>query len=615
VREQCVLLAVMLIACQVPPHESSTEQATTVLPIGYDFGTQQVRSTSTTHTITVSPAAGSQSDMVTAVTSSCPDFLVSAPNLPAPVTRTCKTATCTDQTCLLPDEQISSATCQTAELESYQFDTAFRPTIAGTVSCVVTVTTNGTTNRTLTLTGTGVLPLVAVDVQPASIAFGEVRSGIDSTLASIAVRSSGSKDLAVSSVTATRGFTIASGPTTAYALPSNTTQDYKIACHPVAVGSLAGQFVVMSSDLPGGTMAVDLSCKGIDSNLGIEPSPATFATTRVGEPVDLAIELRNTGVAPMMLNDVKIVGSSFSMASGLRLPMSLSQPSDVARIDVHFDAAAPGDARGTLVATYDGGKMRSTQITARALPTSMALTPDGEVDFGPVCIGQRKTKDFVVLANDQGGFQLGSISDPGEPFTVAAPPLPAAVSGGGGSNLVFQVTAAPTVAGAVTATTVVHTDIPHGTDHTVALGVLGLPVGVTATPDSIDLGSHELNTTTIGQEAQLSNCGASSIAFSNARIEGRDASEFAIVAAPPSSTISPNGLVTWLIVLQAHSVGTKQAVFAVDHDGGTETIDLLGEGMSPGRGSYYACSAGRPVALWPLALALIALRRRGRRRA
>jgi hypothetical protein len=55
-------------------------------------------------------------------------------------------------------------------------------------------------------------------------------------------------------------------------------------------------------------------------------------------------------------------------------------------------------------------------------------------------------------------------------------------------------------------------------------------------------------------------------------------------------------------------------VFAVDHDGGTETIDLLGEGMSTaGRGSYYACSTGRPVALWPIAAALLALRLRNRR--
>jgi hypothetical protein len=614
VRQQCVLLAVMLIACQSPTHESSTEQAAIVVPAAFDFGMQQLRSTSATHTVTVSPAGGPQSDMITSVAASCPDFVVSAPGLPAPVTRTCKPASCTNQVCPAPDATGTSVICQTAELETYPFDTAFRPTVAGTVSCVVTVTIDDARTRTITLTGTGVAPQVAVDVQPDAIAFGEVRSGGDSTLATVSVHSAGSSDLAVSSVSTSSGFTITSGPTAAYSLPANMTQVYKVACHPSAVGAMTGQFEVRSNDPDQNRMAVALSCNGIDSNLAVEPSPATLDTTRVGEPVDLTVELRNTGTAPMKLDDVKIVGAAFSLAPGLRLPMTLSGPSDVATVDIHFEAAAAGDASGTLIATYDGNKTRSTHLAARALPTSLALTPDGDVDFGPVCIGQRKTKGFVLIANQQGWFELGSISDPEPPFAVDAPPLPMTVAGNGGTAT-FQIAAAPEAPGVVTATTTVHTDIPHGADHPVHLSVHGLPMGVTATPDSLDLGTHEVNTTAIGQEAQLSNCGASPIAFSGARIEGPDASEFAIVSAPPSSMIAPNGLVTWLIVLQAHSVGPKQAVFAVDHDGGTETIDLLGEGISTaGRGSYYACSTGRPVALWPLAAALLALRRRGRRR-
>jgi MYXO-CTERM domain-containing protein len=78
--------------------------------------------------------------------------------------------------------------------------------------------------------------------------------------------------------------------------------------------------------------------------------------------------------------------------------------------------------------------------------------------------------------------------------------------------------------------------------------------------------------------------------------------------------------VPWLIVLQAHTVGPKQASFAVDYDGGTASIELDGEGLGDlgagdgGRGSYYACSTGQPTALWPLAFVLgLVLRRRARR--
>jgi hypothetical protein len=84
-----------------------------------------------------------------------------------------------------------------------------------------------------------------------------------------------------------------------------------------------------------------------------------------------------------------------------------------------------------------------------------------------------------------------------------------------------------------------------------------------------------------------------------------------------------------LVVLQAHSKGTKQASFAVDYDGGSAMIPLTGEGAvatggdggsdghgdTPGgRASYYACSTGHPSALWPVALVLLGLRRRWRAR-
>lgn len=588
-----------------------------MLPAGFDFGTQPLRSTSAMHAFTVSPAGGPQSDMITAVTASCPDFVIIAPNLPAPVTRTCKPVRCTDPTCPAPDavpDGTTSITCQTSELETYQFEAAFQPTVAGTVSCVVAIAVNDASTRTITLTGTGLPPPVAADVQPDSVAFGEVRSGSDSTLATVAIRSAGSQDLAVSSVSTSSGFTIASGPVAPYALPSNTTRLYKIACHPSSVGAMTGQFVVMSNDAAQGRIAIALSCNGIDSNLAVEPSPATLDTTRVGEPVDLTVELHNTGASPMMLNDVRVVGAQFSLASSLKLPMPLGGPSDVARVDVQFAAATPGDASGTLIATYDGGKTRSTRLSARALATSLAVTPDGDIDFGPVCIGQRKRKDFVVLANAPGWFDVDAISDPGPPFSVSVQGLPAGVVGNGGSTLQFEISAQPTAAGEATGDAVIHTDIPHGADHALHVSVLGLPMGVTATPDILDLGTQPVGVTASVQTAQLSNCGPAPIGFSGARIEGRDASQFSIVMAPPSSTIAPDDLVSWLIVMRPSTVGPKEATFAVDHDGGTATIALVGEGMAESRGSYYACAAGRPAALWPIALALLVLRWRAHRR-
>lgn len=614
VRLPITVLAVLLVGCQAPAGESAIAQESVVVsPATFDFGTVQIGSTSAVHTVTVSPSLGNQSDVVTAVTASCPDFMINAPGLPADVYRVCEVVTCATPCPLV---------CMTTELQTYSFETSFRPKVAGTVSCVVTVTefdnfSSGTTTKTITLTGTGEPAPIQIDVQPASVAFGDVQLGTDSTAAQVTVRSAGSSALTVSSVAVPAGFAIASGPTGSYQLAPNASQAYQIVCHPTAVGPLSGNLVVASDDPARSSVSVTLSCKGIDSNLDIAPSPAVLATTRVGEPVDATIRLSNTGTATTNLESVTLSTSAITLVTGPPAGTLLA-PSASVDVGVHFDAAAPGVAGATLVATYGGGKSRTAEISARALATSMALTPDGDVDFGPVCAGASKTQDFTLIANDEGAFSLGSISDPGAPFSISAPALPINVLGAGATAVTFQVTAAPADAGAATAPMVVHTDIPGNADRTLTLRVQALPAGATATPDMIDLGSSPINTTTLGQEVHLSNCSPAAIAFANPRLEGADAAEFAIVQQPSSSTIAPSGLASWLIVLTAHTAGVKQASFAVDHDGGTASVPIQGEGLGdlgagPGRGSYYACATGRPSALWPIGVALALLLRRRRR--
>jgi hypothetical protein len=104
-----------------------------------------------------------------------------------------------------------------------------------------------------------------------------------------------------------------------------------------------------------------------------------------------------------------------------------------------------------------------------------------------------------------------------------------------------------------------------------------------------------------------------------------DAGEFAIVDQPDNSTIAPAGSATWLVVLQAHTVGLKSASFDAMSDSGTTTsVPLIGEGLGSGSGgtdggvdngkdSYYACSTGRASSLWPIAVALGLLIRRRKR--
>jgi len=610
-----VVLA-LVAACQGAPSLSTTHQASVVVsPLTYDFGTLEVGQTSTAKTISVNPAVGDNYDTVTAVTASCPDFAISAPGLPADVYRECEF---TDGP--LPAKgEASALPCTTIAYQNYTFTAQFRPTVAGTVSCVVTITTNNTTNRTITLSGTGSVPPIKIDVQPGSVAFGDVRRDTTSSPAQIMVRNLGAQTMTVSAVSASAGFAIAAGPDTGYTLGPGGAQAYAVVCTPTSVGALGGQFVVTSDDPSRPEVTIPLSCSGIDSNLDVSPSPTELPATRVGEPVEATIVLVNTGGADMTLEAVEIVSGELELlaAPGAGTMLAANGGSDVVR--VRHAAAAEGPASGTLQITYDGGQIRTAQISAVALATSMALTPDGDVDLGPICIGQAKTQAFSLIANAAADFIVGDIAPPAEPFTLAAPALPVTVQGSGTATLAFEVTATPTVPGAAASTISITTDIPGASPREIRMSAIGLAEGVSPTPEALDLGSVTVDTTTIGEPITLSNCRPAATVISNARIEGPDAASFAIVAQPMSGTVAPNGTATWLVVLSPRAVGPKTASFLVDYDGGTAVVSLTGEGLDPdvtggsgGPASYYACSTGAPSALWPLGLvvALLLVRRR-----
>ena len=143
------LFALVLAACQdAGPSLSQTQQLAVVLsPASKDFGSLQVGQMSPYAPLTVNPAIGEQDDYITNIYSTCPDFMIDAPGLPAHVYRICTTS-CDPQICVAPQ------LCQSSEYQGYTFSAAFRPTIAGSVSCVVNIELNNSTLRTVTLSGT-----------------------------------------------------------------------------------------------------------------------------------------------------------------------------------------------------------------------------------------------------------------------------------------------------------------------------------------------------------------------------------------------------------------------------------------------------------------------------
>jgi uncharacterized protein (TIGR03382 family) len=609
-------VCLVLGACQSgTPTLGTTEQLAIVTSpsTSYTFpDPQQVGTTSAPVTLYVRPAAGDNYDIVQSVTANCPDFEVDAPGLPVEVSRQVKCEDCLPLPC-------PPSSCTTIAYQEYAFTVAFRPAVAGTTSCVVTIKTDVET-RTITLYGTGTVPAIDIDVHPSSINFGDVRRGTSSTAATVQIHNYGNSSMAVSGLSISGGFAMA-GLAAPYSLGPGGSQSYLLRCSPTVLGALNGQFRVTSDDPMTPTVDVQLACNGIDSALDVTPSPAALPTTRVGEPVERAVTLANTGAATMTIENVVLTGTGLTLISAPPPNTMLAALGGSTQLRIGFAAETSGEAAATVDVTYDGGQTRTIAVSANALDTSMALTPDGDVDLGPVCIGQSIDQTFTIMANAQGPFVVESISAPAAPFSITGSPvLPAGVQGSGTNQVMFSVAAAPTDPGPASSMFTVTTDIPGATPRNINVRVEGLTAGVSASPALLDFGSVALDTTTIGENVHIANCGTEAVMLSNARIEGTHANDFAIVQQPTSLLVSPTAKVSWLVVASVQEVGVRDAVFAVDTPDGTVTMNLTVEGLPEsitggGRGpaSYYACSTGSGTVAWPLGLALALVLRRRRR--
>ncbi|MEJ7600438.1 MAG: choice-of-anchor D domain-containing protein [Kofleriaceae bacterium] len=612
------LTVLALVGCQEPPALSTTEhELVNVYTPATDFGTLQVGQTSAPLVTYVSPASGANYDLVTAV-GGCGDFVVDAQGLPAEVYRTCEIIGCVNGTgnreeqCPIVDPGDNLA-CPTADYLEYSFSTSFHPSVAGPQSCAVTIYFSDGAQRTVSLSGYGVPPPIDIDVSPGSIAFGDVRRDTTSNAATVTARNLGGSTLTIGNVAVSGPFGYA-GPTSS--VPPGGLVQYSVSCHPTTVGGVVGTFTIQSDDPSTPTINVPLSCNGVDSNLDISPSPAALVPTRVGEPIEQIITIGNSGAVATTLESVALAGAGIAIISGPTMPLPLG-PGATTQVLVRFEATAAGEASGTLTVLYEGGRTRTSQITARAVTATMSLDPDGEVDFGPVCSGQTRSRSFTVLGTTDGGFQITQITEPGAPFIATLPAVPIAVEPLGANQIKFDLEVVPEAAGPIVSTLTLVTDIPGAEPRQVQLMATALAPGIGATPEIVDLGSNEIDTTTFGQPVDITNCTDAPITITGARIEGVDAADFAIVATPQSSTVMPTLSGRYLVVFSARTTGQKHAEMIVEHSAGTTIIPLDGEGLGPldlveDRGSYYACSSGG-LAGWPVMLVLLALCWRRRR--
>lgn len=569
-RARCVLWLGAVAACGSSEQLATTSSEIVIVsPPVVDFGLVPVGHGSGLQVITLNPGPDDSFDSVNNITANCGDFSLNLyQGLPGSIIRQCDNGGG-------GGELIPGLFCPTLFFQNYEFGATFHPSVAGPQSCVVNIdTTDGL--KTATLMGVGDPPPLEIDVTPLAAAFGEVRINTDSSAAPIVVGNLGGTPLTVINVSVSGPYAF-SGPAS-FVLNGSEATAINVVCHPSAVGAQPGMLTIQSNDPDEMIVNVALSCSGVASALDLSPSPLVIAPTRVGDPQQRLITLTNLGGASTTLLDVSLVGSGIELVSAPPGNTVLPAGGGSAIAAVRFPAATEGDASATMVVVTSDGT-RNVAISATAQVATLALDPDGAVNFGPVCIGKTAERTFTALGTAAGFANIQTISDPGTPFAMMLPALPARVEGRGLNRVTFTAQAAPTSTGVATKPLTVTTDIPNDTPRMLSLSVEGLPAGVTATPAEVQFGTFEVNATSTAQAISLTNCTNDAIEFTNPRIEGSDGGEFAIVVSPTGSAIAASEAANWLVVASPRSLGIKSAEFVVDASGSSYRIPLTSEGF------------------------------------
>lgn len=591
-----VLAVATLAACSAPRLSSTEQEVVYTTPASWDFGSVALGTTTAPRNIVVGVnMTTDEFHTITSITEACDDFDLDLTTLdnPAEIWRTCEAC----PTCA----QAAQLVCTS---QTQLFRVTFTPTIAGPQSCQITIELDGgLLYEYVTVNGTGEqapYDLNLLTPIAGSLAFGDVIVGQTSATLPITVRNDGTQPIDITAAGLAGGGTVNYSITNGGAamVQPGDSHTVQVQCAPQAAGTANDTFRFDSND-PDTPLDIALTCNGIVSNLAINPSPARFADTFVGESNNLPLTLLNTGGTDITVDSITATPAQFSVGSlpGNTIPVSGNQPLTV----TFAPDASVGDAdlSGTLTVNFNGGETRTIELVGPARTAMLSVNPGGEVDFGTVCGGQAARQLFAVVNLGSGSFGLTSASVSGDGFALSLEPAsyPVPMSPRAGNTVAFEVTATPPT-GAATGTLTLTPSIASATPAVVQLTATGQAGGVAASPVIVEIDSVLVGEASGGRSVRLTNCQPTPLSVTNVAIFGRNATEFSAVSnlSVPGS-IPAYGSAEWLVELRPTSEGEKAASLQITHASGVTTIALSGYGDdgiddAGGRGSYYACDAG-----------------------
>lgn len=468
-----------------------------------------------------------------------------------------------------------------APAASTTFTAQFGPVGAGAAAGSITITSDATNTPTVvTLSGTGVTPVLQLNVSPSSLNFGGVIVGSNSSQ-TVTMTNAGNQNLTITAANVT-GAAYSINP--ALGLPLTLTpgqsQNFTVRFAPAGTGAQPGS-VSLVSNASNSPTAVTLSGSGIAAvnQVIANPTSLNFGNVFVGANNTQPVTITNTGNVNVTLNSAAPLPAGFSII-GLTFPQTLT-PGQVFPFSVRFAPAVAGSVSGSLSIASTAANtptiigLQGTGVT----PTATLAANPTSIAFGNVFVGANVTQSVTVTNTGNQSVTINTATPTGAGITILGLTVPLTLTAGQSTN--FTVRFAPAAAGAVNGNVSLASTASNSPTVITLTGTGVTPtLLLSASPVSFDFGNVAIGSSAT-QSITLTNTGNQSVTVSALNMTGAAFSITPAVSLPLTLSAGQSSSFTVRFAPTA-SGGASGSVSAVSNaTNSPANVSLAGTGTVP----------------------------------
>lgn len=472
-------------------------------------------------------------------------------------------------------------------------DVAFNPSTTGGKSASLTITSDDTSEPSvsLSLTGTGVDQ--EVDVAPLSHTFADrdVDGGPSAPFA-ITISNTGTNTLTFTGpgVFLTGSDFLIASDSGEPSLAPGASRTVQVQFDPSASGAASGSLAVTTDDSDEPSVNVTLDGTGIDQEIGVSPGSLSFGDRDIdaGASSPLPVTITNSGTTTLNFTGTQIAlsGAEFSISNDSG--EATLAPGASRTVQIVFDPSSTGVKSGSLTITSDDSDESSVvvsldgtgieqEIDLNTLSLSYAAR---DVDAGP------STPQPIQITNTGTAtltFTGAQVSLSGSDFVIQSDSGQASLAPG--ATRLIQLRFDPAAAGARSGSLTITTDDTDEPSVVVALSGDGIDQEIDATPVSLLFGDQDIDAGVSSPlSVIISNLGTNTLAFTGAEVTvaGADAASFAISSDSGEATLAPGATRTVSVTFDPSTTGAKSASLVITSDDTSEpsvSIPLTGNAV------------------------------------